>query len=68
MSVTLQHFGGQIEDCPDDVAESLLRAGHVQIVGRRPESAMIVAPESAMLPPALPVVVARKKPKKGRKR
>ena len=63
MTVTLQHWGGVMEDVPDDVAEGLLRAGFVQIVGRRPETAMLAPAETAMLPKAAPVIVARK-PKK----
>ena len=70
MVTIIQYSNGMLEDASDDLADGLLRAGLVQIVGRRPETTMLQPEENAMLPAAAPVIVSarrtrNKKKKKG---
>lgn len=69
MTVTIRHWGGQIEDVDDDVAERIMAGypGLVQVLARSPEvieCAMVEPPENAMLPRPRRRKLGGKKPKK----
>ena len=71
--VAIRYPGGQMEEVPPPVARALLRSGLVELMSALPneeETAMVAAPEDAMMPKAQPRRIARESrmPKKGTKK
>lgn len=55
-TVTVRHWGGQVEEIPVEEARRLVAGGFIWILSELPpiETAMMAAPETAMLPTARP--------------
>ena len=63
--VTIQHWGGQIEDVPYEDAVDLIRGGHARLLSPLEpeppvETAMVEPSETAMVPAAKPRKRGRK--------